>query len=162
MRTVHWLFVISAALFISGIGFIVASARAAQQTEPSAATAAITPVATTKQIMAGIVSPAAAVVFESVSTTVSAAGIEEKRPTTDAEWAAVGASAAALIEASNLLVMGNRAVDQGEWVTMSAAMAKAGMAALKATEAKDPEGVLGAGEIVNTSCDNCHERYQRQ
>ena len=72
----------------------------------------MTPVATVKQIMAGITMPAAYVVFDSVATIVSAAGTEEKQPRTDEEWAAVGAGAAALIESANLLLMGDRPVDQ--------------------------------------------------
>ena len=54
-----------------------------------------------------------------------------------------------------------RAVDRGEWLAMSKAMADAGMTALKATQAKDPAGVLAAGEAINMSCDNCHRKYQR-
>jgi hypothetical protein len=164
MKTVHWLFIVSAALFISGIGFIIAGARASQRAVPAAAAAAPPPpsVATIQQIMRGIVGPAANVVFESVSTTVSAAGIEEKQPKTDAEWLEVSSGAAALVESANLLVAGDRAIDRGEWVTMAKAMADAGMVALKATQAKDPAGVLAAGEAINTSCDNCHQKYQRE
>jgi hypothetical protein len=161
MRMVHWLFVISAALFVSGIGFIVAGARTAQGAAPVEAAPATTPVATVQQIMRGIVAPAATVLFESVSTTVSAAGIEEKAPKTDAEWLEVASSAAALVESGNLLVMGDRAVDRQDWLTMSRAMAEAGMTALKAAEARSADGILAAGEAVNTSCDNCHQKYQR-
>ena len=45
----------------------------------------------------------------------------------------MGNSAAALIESGNLLLMGSRAVDKGDWVKMSQAMIEAGKAALKAT-----------------------------
>jgi hypothetical protein len=163
MRIVNWLFAISVALFISGIGFIVAGARAAQRATPAdAPPPTIEPVASVKQIMDGIVGPAAGVVFDSVGTIVSAAGIEEKQPRTDAEWAVVGASAAALAESANLIVIGNRAVDRDEWVKMSQALAEAAKVVLKATEAKDPMGVLAAGETLNETCDNCHRRYQRE
>jgi hypothetical protein len=163
MRTVHWLFVVSVALFISGIGFIIASART-RQGEPAAApapAAAAAPVATVKQIMAGIVMPSANTVFDSVSTIVDAKGVQENQPRTDEEWARVGASAAALIESANMLLVGTRAVDQDDWVKMSKAMADAGQAALKATTDKNPEGILAAGESINTTCDNCHQKYQR-
>jgi hypothetical protein len=164
MKIVNWLFFVSAALFISGIGFIIASAR----TAPAAATAAaapeapaVPPVATVKQLMNGIITPSAYVVFDSVSTIVDDKGVQEKQPRTDEEWAAVGAGAAALVDSATLLTMGDRAVDRGEWVTMSKAMADAGMKALKATEAKDTEGILAAGETINQTCDNCHQKYQR-
>jgi hypothetical protein len=163
MRIVNWLFAVSAALFIAGIGFIIAGARVTQEAAPvEDAAPAVPPIATVKQLMNGIVSPSAAVVFDSVSTIVSAAGIEEKQPRTDEEWAAVGSSAAALVESANLLTSGDRAVDRQEWVTMARAMADAGMTILKATNAKDPEGILAAGETLNTSCDMCHEKYWRQ
>ena len=40
-------------------------------------------------------------------------------------------------------------------------MADAGLTALKATEQKDAAAVLAAGEAINSSCDNCHRKYQR-
>ena len=161
MRMVHWLFVVSVALFVSGIGFVVAGARAAREAPAVEAAIVTTPVASVKQIMKGIVAPAATTVFNSVSTIVSVKGIEENAPHTDEEWEQVGNSAAALIESGNLLLMGSRAVDKGEWVKMSQALIDAGKVALKATQAQSAEGVLGAGEAVNTSCDNCHRKYQR-
>src|SRR5262245_51127540 len=163
MKIVNWLFVVSVALFVFGIGFIIAGAREAKNAPAAQASGPPPPaaVANVKQIMRGIVGPSANVVFESVSTTVSKAGIEEKQPKTDEEWAAVGSSAAALIESANMLTVGGRAIDAGEWMTMSKAMAEAGMTALKATEKKDPQGVLAAGEAINTTCDNCHRKYQR-
>ncbi len=162
MRTVNWLFAVSVALFISGIGFIIASGRASKvEAAAPAATPSLPPVASVKQIMAGIVMPAAYVVFDSVSTIVDAKGVQENQPKTDEEWANVGANAAVLIESANMLLIGNRPVDQGDWVKMSNAMADAGRIALKAADAKSPEGILEAGEAINMSCDSCHEKYQR-
>lgn len=161
MRTVNWLFLVSAALFISGIGFIIASGRTSPVEAAAPPAATVTPVATVKQIMAGITMPAANTVFDSVSTIVDASGVQENQPRTDEEWAAVGASAAALVESANMLLVGNRPVDQGDWVKMAKAMADAGQMALKATTEKSPEGILAAGETINQSCDNCHQKYQR-
>ena len=156
MRTVYWLFLVSVALFVSGIAFVVVSARPAAQAVAAVETTPLKPVASVRQIMNGIVGPAANVVFESVSTIVSAEGIVEHAPQTEQEWATVGSSAAALIEAGNLMLMGERAVDRGEWVKMCQAMMDAGAAALKAADAKSTDGILAAGEVVNESCDNCH------
>ena len=66
---------------MSGIGFLIAGARAARRAPAAAETAAatMTPVASVKQIMRGIVSPAAKKVFEAVSTTVSFKGSYEKK-----------------------------------------------------------------------------------
>ena len=162
MRLTTWLYVVSAALFICGIAFIITGARTTQAATPAEAPPAITSVATVKQLMDGIIGPSATVVFDSVGTIVDATGIHENQPRTDAEWATVSGSAAALVESANLLVMGNRAIDRQDWVTMSKALADAGMLVLKATEAKDPQGILAAGETLNATCDNCHQRYSRE
>ena len=161
MRIANWLFLVSAALFISGIGFIIASGRTSQVEAAAAPAPSLPTVATVKQIMAGIVMPSAASIWDSVSTIVDAKGVQDNQPRTDEEWARVGASAAALIESANLLLVGNRPIDQGDWVKMAKAMADAGQTALKATTDKNPEGILAAGETINQTCDNCHQKYQR-
>ena len=164
MRTVHWLLVVSMALFIAGIGFILAAGRMRQTASAVSGkpVVAVLPVASIKQIMNGIVAPGANAVFNAVSTTVSQKGIEEVFPRNDDEWAALGNSAAGLAEAGNLMLIEGRAVDNGDWITMSRQLIDAGKLALKAVEAKSTEDVLTAGERVNESCDNCHAKYQRQ
>ena len=159
MRTVHWLFLVSAALFVSGIGFVVAAGRATPQALP--VQALITPAASVLQIMRGITGPAASVVFASVGTVFSYEGVRETLPRTEAEWEAVGDSAAALAESGNLLMLGGRAVDTEGWVAVSRAMVEAAQVALKAIEARDSQALLFSGEAINDSCDNCHQRYQR-
>ncbi|HUR33111.1 MAG TPA: hypothetical protein VM032_04900 [Vicinamibacterales bacterium] len=154
------LFVISALLFICGIGFVVAGARA--QRRPVAAPAeTMATVASVKQIMRGIVDPAATTVFGAVSTTMTAAGLEEKAPSTQAEWDVVADSAAALAEAGNLLLVGDRVVDRADWTTFSRKMTEAGRTALAAAEARDAEGVFASGEAIYDSCNGCHSKYQR-
>jgi hypothetical protein len=78
------------------------------------------PVASIKQITAGIVMPAANVIFDSVSMIVDAKDVQENQPRTEEEWARLGAA-----------------------------------------DARKPEGILEAGEAINQSCDNCHQKYQR-
>ena len=163
MRTVHWLFIVSVALFLGGIGFVIAAGRTARDApsiEDPVATL-VGPVGTVKQIMRGIVGPAAIVVFASVGSRVTAAGTEEWAPRSDADWEAVENSAVALAEAGNLLMMEGRAVDKGEWVKMSQAMIDAAKIVLKATDAKSAADVFASGEVVYDSCNNCHGTYQR-
>ena len=161
MRTVQWLLVVSAALFISGIAFVIAGARSARAATAVAEVLVTTPVASIKQIMNGIVMPDAYVIYEAVGTKSSAAGVEEIAPQNDEEWAKVANAAAAIVESGNLLLMGNRVVDKGDWIKMTHAFMEQGKLALKAAEAKDKEGIVSAGGDLNTSCDNCHARYQR-
>jgi hypothetical protein len=164
VRTVHWLFVVSVALFLSGLAFVIAGARlarAAPNAAPAPASDAVTPVASVKQIMKGIVGPAAQRVFDSVGTTVTRNGTEEKAPRTDEEWEAVGNDAAALIESGNLILMKGRAIDNDEWFKMSQAMVEAGKAVLRATEARSPDKVMETGGDLYETCDSCHKKYRR-
>jgi hypothetical protein len=161
MRLVQSLFVVGALLFIFGIGFVVVGARTARQAPPPPRQT-LTPVASVKQLMNGMITPSAGAVFDSVSTIVDIKGVEEKFPRDDAEWAMVGNAAATLAEAGNLMMMEGRAVDQGEWIKISQAMIDAAKQTLKAVDAKSPEAVLEAGSAIYDSCNNCHKQYQRQ
>jgi NAD/NADP transhydrogenase alpha subunit len=163
MKSVQWLFVVSALLFITGIGFVIAGAREARSAAPVAEPAPVgTPVATVKQIMAGITGPAATTVYNSVGTIVSAEGIKETAPQTDEEWASLAATAASLAESGNLLLTPGRAIDNADWVKMSQTFVEKSKLAIKAAEEKSTEGILSAGSEINETCDTCHERYRRQ
>jgi hypothetical protein len=161
MKTIHWLFLVSVVLFISGISFIVAAARTSGGAVPVSAPPT-TPVASVKQIMKGIVGPAATAVYNAVGETETSKGVERWAPKTDADWETVGNSAAALIEAGNLLLMGSRVVDRQDWVKLSRMMIDGAKQALTATQAKSADGVMASGEPINNSCDACHEKYQRR
>ena len=129
---------------------------------PAAETTAAPTVATVKHIMRGITMPAAATIWDSVSTIVDVKGVTENVPKNDEEWAVVSANAAVLAESANLLLTGGRAVDKGDWVKFATEMRDSANKALKSADAKSPEGILTVGEEINASCDACHERYQRQ
>lgn len=163
-RTLQWLFLVSVLLFISGIGFVIAAGRTARTAGPTAApTAPATPpVATVKHIMRAMTMPNAAIIWDSVSTIVDAKGTTENQPRTDEEWAVVAASAAVLAESANMLVSDGRAVDKGDWVKFANELRDSSNTALSAAEKKDAKGILAVGEVINASCDACHERYQRQ
>jgi hypothetical protein len=155
MRTIHWLGLLAVVMFVASAAlFVIGRAANARIVENSM------PVATVKQIMDGIVMPAATQVFGSVATISDVNGVENHRPRTEAEWALVGANAAALIEAGNLLLMGDRLKDTDQWVTRTRAMMDAAGIALRATEARDVDALFDSGEAINLSCDMCHTRYQ--
>src|SRR5688500_15034514 len=103
MRMVHWLFIVSVALFVSGIGFVIASGRSAPPAVAVQEVPAVAAVASIQQIMAGITGPAATVVYNAVGTIINSEGIKEIAPQNDEEWAVVANSAAALVESGNLL-----------------------------------------------------------
>jgi hypothetical protein len=150
------------ALFVSGIGFVIAAAQAARRApSPEKTAIAVTPIASVRQIMKGIVAPAAATVFGSVGTTITAKGTEEKVPHTDAEWDEVATSAAALIESGNLMLMGSRVVDKGDWVKLSRSLIESSTIALRAAQSRRADQLFGSGEAIYESCNTCHQKYQR-
>ena len=154
MRTSYGFLIVSTLLFVFGIWFVLAGARTAGG--PPAAP----PVASVLEIMDGIVSPAAGVVYASVATTVTREGTQETRPKNDREWQRVAGNAAVLVEASELLKMEGRARDTADWTMIATAMGTAAAEARTAAQKKDPEGILAAGELLNNSCDNCHRKFQ--
>ena len=85
-----------------------------------------------------------------------------RRPGTRKEWATVADSAAAIVELGNLMLLGNRAIDKGDWVRLTRKFSDAGKAALVAAEAKQKEGVFAAGGELDETYDACHGKYQRQ
>src|SRR5690349_24354894 len=113
MRTIYGLLVVSALMFIGGITFIVLGARNAAKT-PTAP-----PVVNVKQLMQGLVTPASAAIYNSVSTTVTAQGTEEVFPRNDREWEIVGSHALMLIEAANLMKVDGLAKDSDTWIRLS-------------------------------------------
>lgn len=153
MRTIYGILAVSLLTFVAGVAFFVTSLRHAEQ-GPAAA-----PVASVKQIMQGIVSPAAMTIYNAVSTTVTEKGTEEVAPRNDREWEVVGSSAVALVEAANLLKVGDRARDRSDWMRMSDALAKAAMQSYRAAEQQNVEALLAAGEVLNNSCSSCHRNY---
>ena len=154
MRTIYGLLLVSLLMFLSGITFIVLAAKDAGK--PIAAE----PVASVKQLMQGVIIPASATVYNSVSTTITEKGTEEVFPRNDGEWENVASNAMVLIEAANMLKVEGRAKDDTDWGRMSDAMATAARQVVQATEKKDVEALLAAGEPLNNSCDNCHRRYE--
>jgi len=143
-----------------------------------------TTTATIKDIMDSIVDPSADVVWNSVSTMVSTAGIEEKAPKNDEEWADVRRGAIRLVEAPNLLMLPGRHVarpgeksetpgvelepeemearinkDREAWNRRAKALHDVSLEMLHAVEAKDREKVLEVGDRLDKACENCHLNY---
>ncbi len=81
-------------------------------------------------------------------------------PGTDQEWSAVRNHALILAESGNLLMLGSRARDRGEWMTRSRALVDAAAAALKAAEAKDPDALEEANGRIVVACEDCHAPYR--
>jgi len=107
------------------------------------------PVATVSQIMIGITYPFSDALLY----------IERNPPKNDQDWEALQRQAVLLAESGNLLMMPGRAKDQDEWMKDARLLVEAGMAAVKATRAKDIQAVLALNDQIVTACTTCHGQY---
>ncbi len=48
--------------------------------------------------------------------------------------------------------------DRAAWITPSQGLHDAAMNAVKAADSKNVEALLGAGEGIDTACENCHKK----
>ena len=161
--------------------FVAACTGAAQ---PPMSDSPLRPTSSIKDIMDSVVDPSADAIWEAVATTVSAAGIDERRPRTDEEWANVRRHTIALLEATNLLLMEGRHVakpgekaenqdvelnpeeiealiakDRASFIKLAHGLYDAALPALKATQDRNADALLDAGEGIDTACENCHLKY---
>ena len=108
------------------------------------------PVGSVSQVMISITYPTSDAIFY----------VERNSPKTEKDWNDLQAQALMLAESGNLLMMGTRARDQGDWIKDSKLLIDVGTAAYKAAQAKDLNAVLALNEQLNTACVTCHEQYR--
>jgi hypothetical protein len=142
--------------------------------------------ASVQELMHAIVDPAADRVWDSVGTTVTAKGADEKQPKTDEEWREVEGGAITLVEATNLLVMpGRRMVpvngkmlDEGFEGVLTAAEAQhrleeqravfvqfalslrdVATRLQKASAERNTEALFNLGTEMDGICEGCHMTF---
>ena len=64
-----------------------------------------------------------------------------------------------LVESGNLLLMGDRVQDQGDWIKMTHALIEASIVSMKAAKAKDVDALYDSFDGLYLSCENCHLKY---
>ena len=99
-----------------------------------------------------MISPASDAVFEASSN----------QPLDGKGWTAVRNQALVLAESGNLLMVGTRVRDNGNWMKMSRAMVDAAALAATAAEKKDAMALVAATDTITVSCMECHRPYRDQ
>jgi hypothetical protein len=144
------------------------------------------PLASIQELMQSIVDPTADALWESVSTTVTAQGAEEKRPRTPEEWRQLRHLSITLSEAANLLAQPGRVVahqgqqledhhvdatlrpddiqrridaDPRAFAQFALALQVAAGESLAAIDKQDIDAFLRAGSQLDQACEACHQRY---
>lgn len=174
----------SAAAVALAVASLVAACAAPAPEEPPPADSPYRPVATIREVMNSVIDPSVDAVWNSVATVVDDAGMTERAPATDEEWAEVRRHALIVSEAANLLLMHDRPVARpgeparapdvelapGEiraliddnpdaWNSYVLALQDSLTPALAAIEAKDSQALFNAGEQIDSTCENCHQVF---
>jgi hypothetical protein len=136
---------------------VVAAARCTNT--PAQAPPAFRTVGTLAEVMEANISPASYVIFDAV---VYNNGVLEHAPATGEEWEAIEHGAIALAESANLLLLPGRAIDNGDWVKMTHALADAALRARDAALAKNIDRLFDAGGAIYETCTACHAKYLPQ
>jgi len=90
----------------------------------------------------------------------------EKPPTTEKEWATLEHAAATLAASGSLTEMSGNGPDDRQWLAKpqwdkySQTLSDAGLAALRAVNAKDAMALNAAGDQLVLSCIACHKEYK--
>ena len=187
MRKFYWVFLFSLALFLGGVASAQQGAGASEDTRAAApcqlpgAAAINTPATDTtgpsamaskgyvKDLMNYMVMPAASGVWNAVATSTDQTGVHESRPQSDDDWNKVIAAATELAESTNLLMIPGRkrcvggAIPEAfltDWRRKAREVGEAANIALIVAKKHDADALGEAGERIDVSCDQCHERYQ--
>jgi hypothetical protein len=139
----------AAAVALVGCGRETTAPQPAPAAAPAPAAEALKPVASIKQVMLGITVPASNAVF----------AVAGEVPADDAAWQNVEASALAVAESGNLLLMKPRAKDDAEWTQFAQALVDAGVKAAEAARTKNAEATGTAGDDMYNVCEQCHAKY---
>ena len=138
---------------------LVMSAAAACARDAAEEASDYRPVGDIADLMAGVVEPAAEVYWDAVGVIVDSAGEHQLAPQTEEDWLAVRAAAYTVAEAGNLLMLPERALDQGPWITMSQSLVEIGQRALEAADSRNLDAVFDMGAEMYYVCTNCHGTY---
>jgi cytochrome c' len=77
-------------------------------------------------------------------------------------WTTARNQALLLAESGNLLMVGSRVRDTGNWMKMSRAMVDAAALAAAAADKKDAKALEAATDSITTACMDCHRPYRDQ
>jgi len=109
-------------------------------------------VANSMQLHDILITPASDAVFEASSNP----------PKDEKGWTVARNQALLLAEGANLLMMGSRVRDNGNWMKMSRALVDAAALAATAAEKKDAQALEAAADPITVACMECHRPYRDQ
>jgi hypothetical protein len=111
-----------------------------------------------KTFMEHVLTPAATIVWSVNGLTIDEKGEHDLSPKSDDDWEKVVSGAATLAEATNALMIPQRALDP-EWNIYVKQLADAADKAYRAAEAHDLKSISDVSNHLDGICAACHRHY---
>ena len=111
-----------------------------------------------KTFMEHVLSPAAAIIWKVNGVVIDAKGEHDLSPKTDDDWEQIVSGAATLAEATNALMIPQRARDPS-WNPYVKKLADAADKAYRGAEAHDLKAVSEVSDQLDEICAACHRHY---
>jgi len=111
-----------------------------------------------KTFMEHVLTPAAKIVWSVNGVVIDGKGEHDLSPKTDADWEEIVSGAATLAEATNALMIPQRARD-AEWNGYAKKLADAASKAYIAAEAHDLKTISAVSDQLDSICAACHRHY---
>lgn len=145
-----------------------------------------TPVVSVKELMRDVIDPLSDHIFLAVGSEITAAGVIDHAPATDADWAKVRSGAVGLAEVAHLLKVprpfappGDSNLSEGPdapeispaailekleqdpvlWQAKVEALRNAALATMEIVERRDAQALFDIGEELDAACENCHLEF---
>jgi hypothetical protein len=142
---------------IAAIG-IACTAVSPSKSEDAAPTTSFRAVVDMKTFMEHVLSPAAATIWKVNAVVIDRKGEHDLSPKSDEDWEQIVSGAATLAEATNALMIPQRARDQS-WVPYVRKLADAADKAYRAAEAHDLKSISEVSDQLDAICAACHHHY---
>jgi len=111
-----------------------------------------------KTFMEHVLTPAAKIIWSVNAVVIDEKGEHDLFPKTEADWEAIVSGAATLAEATNALMIPERARDP-QWIFYVQKLAEAANKAYVAAEAQDLKTVSAVSDHLDGVCTACHRHY---
>ena len=111
-----------------------------------------------KTFMEHVLTPAAKIVWSVNAVVIDEKGEHDLSPKTEADWEEIVSGAATLAEATNALMIPERARDP-QWIVCVQRLAEAANQAYVAAEAHDLKTVSEVSDRLDGICATCHRHY---
>ncbi len=111
-----------------------------------------------KTFMEHVLTPAANIVWRVNGVVIDEKGEHDLSPKSDADWEQIVSGAATLAEATNALMIPQRALDP-DWNAYAQKLAEAADRAYVAAEAHDLKSISAVSDQLDGICAACHRHY---